>query len=477
MEEANKSYIGKRMLGISVLEAAKKRISWAFDTFTKLYVSFSGGKDSTCMLHLVMEEAMKRNRKVAVLFIDWEVQYSITIKHVAHMFEMYKDYIEPYWICLPLLTDNACSMFEPEWISFDRGKEEVWVRKPPEIAITDENMFPFYYYRITFEEFVPQFGDWYGKGEQVGCFVGIRTRESLNRFRTMSNTRKNKYEDKMYTTRVSDNTYNIYPIYDWRAEDDWTYLGKFNKPYNELYDRFYQAGLTLHQMRVDEPFGDTTRRSLWLYQIIEPDTWAKMVYRMSGANSGSLYSGTRGNILGNGDIKLPQGHTWESYSKFLLDTMPQKTANHFKNKISVYIHWYMQRGYEDGIPDDVDKFVDKKRDVPSWKRICRALLRNDYWCKTLGFAPQKQSAYDDYCKRIEAKRKESRGEVIPWNKGKQFGSMPEELKNQMLAKQYETKKKNNSFNTSTPEDKFYDYLVEKFGKLISEALNISLNDL
>ena len=406
MEESNKSYIGKRMLGISVLEAAKKRISWAFDTFTKIYVSFSGGKDSTCMLHLVMEEAMNRNRKVAVLFIDWEVQYSITIKHVAHMFEMYKDYIEPYWICLPLLTDNACSMFEPEWISFDRGKEEVWVRKPPEIAITDENMFPFYYYRITFEEFVPQFGDWYGKGEQVGCFVGIRTRESLNRFRTMSNTRKNKYEDKMYTTRVSDNTYNIYPIYDWRAEDDWTYLGKFNKPYNELYDRFYQAGLTLHQMRVDEPFGDTTRRSLWLYQIIEPDTWAKMVYRMSGANSGSLYSGTRGNILGNGDIKLPQGHTWESYSKFLLDTMPQKTANHFKNKISVYIHWYMQRGYEDGIPDDVDKFVDKKRDVPSWKRICRALLRNDYWCKTLGFAPQKQSAYDDYCKRIEAKRKE-----------------------------------------------------------------------
>ena len=46
MEEANKSYIGKRMLGISVLEAAKKRISWAFDTFTKLYVSFSGGKAS-----------------------------------------------------------------------------------------------------------------------------------------------------------------------------------------------------------------------------------------------------------------------------------------------------------------------------------------------------------------------------------------------------------------------------------------------
>ena len=41
----------------NVLEAAKERISWAFDTFPKIYCSFSGGKDSTVMTHLVMEEA------------------------------------------------------------------------------------------------------------------------------------------------------------------------------------------------------------------------------------------------------------------------------------------------------------------------------------------------------------------------------------------------------------------------------------
>lgn len=399
-------YNGKRMLGINVYEAAKKRILWSFNTFDKLCVSFSGGKDSTVMMHLVMEEAKKRNRKVAVLFIDWEVQYSLTIQHVQHMFNLYKDYIIPYWIALPLLTDNACSMFEPEWISFDRNKESLWVRKPPEMAITDEKYFPFYYYKITFEEFVPKFAEWFGNGKQCGCFVGIRTRESLNRWRALSRQDKTMYEDKMFTTCVSDNVYNIYPIYDWTAEDDWTYFGKYEKCYNRLYDRFYQAGLTLHQMRVDEPFGDTTRRSLWLYQIIEPETWAKMVYRMSGANSGSLYAKNGGNILGNGEINLPNGHTWKSYSYFLLDTMPKKTAEHYKNKISVYLHWYSERGYADGIPDDVDEFIDKKRDVPSWKRICRALLRNDYWCKTLGFAPQKQSAYNDYCKRIKKKRTE-----------------------------------------------------------------------
>ena len=309
-------------------------------------------------------------------------------------------------MALPLLTDNACSMYEPEWISWDKAKENLWTRKPPKIAITDENYFPFYYYKITFEEFVPLFGEWYGEGKSTACFVGIRTRESLNRYRALTNKKKNKYQDKMFTTCVTDNVYNVYPIYDWSAEDDWKYFGKTKKPYNKLYDRFFQAGLTLHQMRVDEPFGDTTRRSLWLYQIIEPETWGKMVLRVNGANSGSLYSRDNGNILGNRSITLPKGHTWQSFSNFLLDTMPKKTVEHYKTKIAVYIKWYMNRGYVDGIPDEVDKQIEKQNDVPSWRRICQTLLRNDYWCKGLGFSPTKQSAYNQYLERMKKKRKE-----------------------------------------------------------------------
>lgn len=396
----------RRYLGIDVLTASKERIKWAFDNFEKICISFSGGKDSTAMTHLVMEEAIKRNRKVALLFIDWEIQYKLTIEHVQHIYDMYKDYIVPYWVALPLLTDNACSMYEPEWISWDKAKENLWTRKPPKIAITDENYFPFYYYKITFEEFVPLFGEWYGEGKSTACFVGIRTRESLNRYRALTNKKKNKYQEKMFTTCVTDNVYNVYPIYDWSAEDDWKYFGKTKKPYNKLYDRFFQAGLTLHQMRVDEPFGDTTRRSLWLYKIIEPETWGKMVLRVNGANSGSLYSRDNGNILGNRSITLPKGHTWQSFSNFLLDTMPKKTAEHYKSKIAVYIKWYMNRGYVDGIPDEVDKQMEKQNDVPSWRRICQTLLRNDYWCKGLGFSPTKQSAYNQYLERMKKKRKE-----------------------------------------------------------------------
>ena len=52
-----------------VLTASRKRISQVFDDFEKVYISFSGGKDSSVMTHLVLDEAKKRNRKVALLII------------------------------------------------------------------------------------------------------------------------------------------------------------------------------------------------------------------------------------------------------------------------------------------------------------------------------------------------------------------------------------------------------------------------
>ena len=78
----------KRGLGINVLQAAKDRINYTFDNFERVYISFSAGKDSTLMLHLVMEEAIKRNRKIGCLFIDWECQIGLTIKFAKEMYEM-----------------------------------------------------------------------------------------------------------------------------------------------------------------------------------------------------------------------------------------------------------------------------------------------------------------------------------------------------------------------------------------------------
>ena len=308
-------------------------------------------------------------------------------------------------MAIPIRTWNGCSQIEPEWICWDENKKDLWVRKKEELSIQDKSFFPFYYQNMLFEEFTPLFGKWYSQGKKCACFIGIRTEESLNRYRTLARE-KPMYHEKHWTTNVVDNVWNIYPIYDWEVEDDWTYCAKFKKPYNALYDRMYQAGLTLHQMRIDEPFGDTQRIGLWLYQIVEPTLWAKMAVRVSGANTGSLYAHENGNVLGNRAVTLPKGHTWESFAKFILHTMPPSTAQHYKNKLAKYVFWYRTRGYPEGIPDFVDSDLEAKGKAPSWRRIVKALLRNDYWCRTLGFSPTKSSAYQKYLNLMRRKRNE-----------------------------------------------------------------------
>ena len=138
-------------LDISVLEASKQRISNTFDDFEKIYISFSGGKDSSVMTHLVLDEAKKRNRIVGLLIIDLEAQYQSTIDHIEEMINMYKDNIDLHWFCGELLLRNAVSDFEPKWVCWDEGKKDIWVREKPELA-SNLSQYDFYIPKMEFEE-------------------------------------------------------------------------------------------------------------------------------------------------------------------------------------------------------------------------------------------------------------------------------------------------------------------------------------
>jgi len=394
----------KTGLGIDVYTAAQQRIAWTFDNFEKIYVSFSGGKDSSVMLHMVAEEAIKRSRKIGMFFVDLEGQYKITIDFILECLDLYKDHIEPYWIALPLNLRNAVSQYEPQWMCWDPDREDDWIRTPPEIAITDESFFPFFHRQMEFEEFVPEFGRWYGEGKTTACFVGIRSDESLNRYRTVASTVKRMLQGKKWTTWIGGSLFNVYPIYDWRTEDVWTYTGKMNKPYNCLYDCMYKAGLTIHQARICQPYGDDQRKGLWLFHLIEPETWARVVARVNGANQGAMYARNTGNILGRIKIDKPTGHTWESFAMLLLESMPDKSSEHYKNKIAVFLHWWQSRGYPEGIPDEAPFDKEAHKEVPSWRRVCKALLRNDYWCKGLSFSQHKSGAYEKYLTLMKKRR-------------------------------------------------------------------------
>ncbi len=386
---------------MNVLDAAKLRVKYTFDNFEEIFIAFSGGKDSTVLLHLVMEEAKKRNVKVGVLFIDWEAQFSLTIQHIKECLSMYADWIIPFWICLPLLTTNSCSMFEPEWVCWDSSKKDIWVREIEKNAISDGDKLPFYYPKMTFEEFVPKFGMWYGKGKSCACLVGIRAEESLNRLRSILSQNKTRFNNLAWTTCIGEKTYNLYPIYDWKTSDIWIFHGKYPQyPHNPVYELMYKAGVKFPQMRICEPFSEQSRRGLWLYHILEPQTWGRVANRVSGANSASLYCNDRGNILGNGKITKPERFSWKEYLEFLLNSMPKNTASQYRSKIFVYLKWCKEHDIE--VPDVAENDLGGK-DVPSFRRFVKCVLKGDYWCTMLSFAPQKTSNLEKYQKLIQKK--------------------------------------------------------------------------
>lgn len=386
----------------NVLDAARERISKTFDSVERIYLAFSGGKDSSVMFHLVMEEAIKRNRKVAVMLIDFEAQYTDTVEHSEEMFYMYRDHIEPHWICMEMNLRNAVTNYEPQWVCWDEEKHDIWVREKP-MGFKNEADYPFALPRMEFEEFIVLFAKWYGQGKTTGGFIGIRAQESLHRYCAIATWEK---KDKMlngwrWTTKIIDNAYNIYPIYDWLVEDIWRYHAKNpEKPHNKIYDKMQMAGVKLSQQRLCQPFGDDQRRGLWLYHILEPQTWFKLIARVNGANSGTLYIRESGNINGYNKITKPENHTWQSFCNLLLQTMPKKTRDHYVLRFKKFIFGWNNRGYKK-IPEEAPPELESKCWAPSWRRMCKVLLRNDYWCKGLG---QTQPKSDAYKKFLEIKK-------------------------------------------------------------------------
>ena len=381
----------------NVFDASLERIEFAFDNFDNLCVSYSGGKDSTVMIQLVNMIAKKRNRKFDVLFIDMEAQYLMTIEHIKTLKNKLECIRDFYWVCLPLSLRNAVSVFEPRWICWEKAKKDKWVREMPEFAINeDNNIFPFFRYAMEFEEFVPEFEKWYQekKGGMCGSFVGIRCDESLNRFRTIVSQKKDRLKDKPWTTRNKPlkNSYSIYPIYDYRTEDVWIATFNNNFEYNYVYELMYKNGLGIHQQRLCQPFGDDQKNGLDQYRAIEAENWDKLLKRVAGVNFGNIYCRT--SALGNIKSEKPKHMTWQEWSLYLLESIGiynKKLEKHYAIKIKKFFtYWEEKCGCTlDMIEDEADKKMESLKIVPSWRRVARALERNDFFLTRLSFGETK----------------------------------------------------------------------------------------
>lgn len=405
---------------MNVYEASLKRLDLIFSEFDNVYVSFSGGKDSGVLLNLCIDYIRKNklNRKLGVFHMDYEAQYEMTTQYVDEVLHSNKDILEVYHICMPFKVTCATSMQQGYWRPWEDSLKEVWVRDRPIDSINiDNHRFDFWNDALWDYDFQGKFSHWIHqekKAKKTCCLVGIRTQESLNRWRAIHSERNYKnYRDLGWTKEMYPEVYNAYPIYDWNTQDVWVGNAKNGWSYNPLYDLYYQAGLNIDQMRVASPFIDTAIESLKLYKAIDPNMWAKMVGRVNGVNFSSIYGGTT--AMGWKNIKLPKGHTWKSYMFFLLDTLPNDVKENYLNKLNTSIKFWKEKGgvlsketIEElkglGISLEVGKTTNYNTDklpvrmdyldeidskdfklIPSYKRMCICIMKNDHLCKYMGF--------------------------------------------------------------------------------------------
>ena len=413
----------------SVYEAFLERMEFIFREFDNIYISFSGGKDSGLLLNLTLDYRNKYypDRKIGLFHQDFEAQYTVTSEYVERTFERVKDQVEPYWVCLPMATRTALSSYEMFWYPWDDTKKESWVRAMPQkeyVVHLDNNPITTYRYRMHQEDLARQFGRWYKMShgnKKTVCLLGMRAAESLQRYSGFLN-KKYGYKDECWITQQFKDVWCASPLFDWSSKDVWHANYLFGYDYNRLYDLYYMAGLKVSQMRVASPFNDYSKDSLNLYRVIDPEIWVRLVGRVQGANFGSIYDRTK--AMGYRNITLPEGHTWKSYTLFLLDTLPARLRNNYIKKFKTSIEFWHKTGggldeenirelerhgyqirrngvsnytlnkktrivFIGKIPDDTDD-IKSTKDIPSWKRMCYCILKNDHICRFMGFGMSKQ---------------------------------------------------------------------------------------
>lgn len=304
----------------NVLTAARKRVSEMFDLFGRVVVSVSSGKDSTVLYHLTMDEARRRGRDVEVFFLDQEAEYESSISMIEGM--MHGAHVIPMWYQVPIMMTNATShgqYFLDAW--FD-GAE--WMRdKHPTAIHSTDGSHPMRFYKF-FEWLEMQ------SERETAFLVGLRSKESLSRFRSVTN---NPGVDGIsWSTRTkSPKSFRFYPIYDWTFGDVWKFIVDEGVPYNPIYDKmFMKSGTNISKMRISNLIHEKSFRALADLQEFEPQTYEKLLKRLKGVHAAALYA--KDEHIFDPTSLPPRFTSWREYRDYLLDTTPIDKVDRFRKR-------------------------------------------------------------------------------------------------------------------------------------------------
>ena len=261
---------------ISVLDAAKIRIRNAFSNGCKVYLSFSCGKDSACMASLTYDLILAGEidpKLLTVTFIDEEGLYPSMVDAAMYWRKKFMGVGVPFlWFCLPFKQVSVIDHLSASesWITWEPGKEDVWMRDPPPFAIMHS---PYITYpgEMNYQTFCQTaFAD----GIQM---IGLRVSESLTRRQIISRMKQDRLSGKFY------------PIYDWTDGDVWLYIKERGVPFPDIYLRLYEAGVHRHQLRLCAFFGDCGTQGLRWIAETDPKLWERIQSREPNAYLVLLY--------------------------------------------------------------------------------------------------------------------------------------------------------------------------------------------
>jgi predicted phosphoadenosine phosphosulfate sulfurtransferase len=384
----------KKIIDQNVHELALERIRRAYDLFDTVAVMFSGGKDSTACLNLVLEVAKERGiKKVPVHHFDEEAIPYETEHYVRRVANL--PGVDFHWWCLPVRHRNACSVKEPWWFPWAPEDKAKWVRPLPPEAITFVEGYPKDpKQRLTIPEingylFNPT------KHGNVGIVMGIRADESLTRTRAILNSRnrEDKHIIKYDEGTSQGNIYKVYPVYDWSTKDIWTAPKKFGWDYNTAYDLMDKMGIRPNDQRCAPPYGEEPMRGLYQFRELFPDIWGKMQTRVDGAATAARYSNTVLYSFGKNPEK-PENMTWHEFIKFWVNKHPEPYRSQVADRIRGFIHNHYNKTKE----PIMHKAAHPRTGV-SWDFLLKIAVRGDFKGRK---QPNIQGGVDE---ALKAKRK------------------------------------------------------------------------
>ena len=317
----------------TVLEVAIDRIEYLFNEFENVVVNFSGGKDSTIVLNLALIVAEKMNRlPLPVFFLDQELEWGATIEYMRRV--MSDDRVKPYWYQIPFRFPNASSFSGTSLTLWDSDKELEWIRPKESISIKENPI-----KSVRFDKLLDQFYTLLDKiprlvfNKQSFCaLTGLRTEETPARYQGLTSSLTYKWITWGKVKSKAREQYSFAPIYDWSYTDVWKAIYDNQWDYCELYDRMYRYGTPIQKMRLSSLVHEhAVTATLMTVHEIEPDTWERIINRVSGVNTvGKLSKDWKA------PTELPfMFNTWHEYRDYLFEKLIQDSQA--RSKIQKYM--------------------------------------------------------------------------------------------------------------------------------------------